>query len=443
MPETLSTATPPRSRAGRKPFLFLVLEAARPAALGARYALAGVDHVILGRGERRAALRRDDAVGRALVVEVPDRRMSTVHARLVSLAGGWALEDAASKNGTRVNGAPERRRALADGDLLELGETFFVFRELAATAHDLDGADLVAPARGLATLLPDVEAGFERLARVAASEVPVVVRGESGAGKELIARAVHALSRRAGPFVAVNCGAIPSGLIESELFGHRKGAFSGALEDRAGLVRTAHGGTLFLDEIGDLALPSQAALLRVLQENEVTPVGEARPVSVDLRVVAATHRDLDGMVARGKFRQDLLARVSGFAFDLPPLRERREDLGLIAGRLVRDGTTLSPEAARLLIDHDWPLNVRELEQGLGAAAALAGAGGRILPEHLPSPVREGTSGPEAPLDAEQQRLKDELSQRLREHAGNVSAVARAMGKDRTQIRRWMRRFGLG
>jgi DNA-binding NtrC family response regulator len=441
MPGTLSTVEPPRRPRGRAPTLFLILEAARPAALGARLSLVGVDHAIVGRADRRSATRRDDDAGRVLLVGVPDARLSTVHARLISLAGGWAIEDAGSKNGTRVNGVLERRRALADGDVIELGETFFRFRELEGDVPDLDAPDLAPPAPGLATLLPSLADDFERLARVAASEVPVLVRGESGAGKELAARAVHALSRRSGAFVAVNCGALPAGLVEAELFGHRKGAFSGAVEDRRGLVRAADGGTLFLDEIGDLAEPSQAALLRVLQEREVTPVGDTRPAKVDLRVVAATHRDLDDLVARGRFRADLLSRVAGFTFALPPLRERREDLGLLAGRLLRDGVTLSPEATRLLVDHDWPLNVRELEQCLGGAAALAA--GRILPEHLPAPVREARlPAVVAPLSAEDERLKAEVTRLLAEHAGNVSAVARAMGKDRTQIRRWLRRFGL-
>jgi hypothetical protein len=172
MPGTLSTVEPPRRRHGRKPYLFLVVEASRPAALGVRYALAGVDHVVLGRGDKRAGVRRDDEIGRALFVSVPDARLSTVHARLVSLAGGWVVEDAGSKNGTRVDGVLERRRSLVDGAVIELGESFFIFREMADDALDLDATAMAAAAPGLATLLPDLAAGFERLGRVAASEVP-------------------------------------------------------------------------------------------------------------------------------------------------------------------------------------------------------------------------------------------------------------------------------
>src|SRR5262249_43364073 len=159
------------------------------------------------------------------------------------------------------------------------------------------------------------------------STIPVQVRGDSGTGKELVSREVHRRSARTGAFVAVNCGALPTGLVESELFGFRKGAFSGATEDREGLVRAASAGTLFLDEIGDLPAPSQAAFLRVLQERAVLPVGGTSPIPVDFRLISATHRNLDELAANGKLREDLLARLSGFRIDLPRLKHRLEDLG--------------------------------------------------------------------------------------------------------------------
>jgi transcriptional regulator with GAF, ATPase, and Fis domain len=294
--------------------------------------------------------------------------------------------------------------------------------------------------------------------QVARSALPVVFSGESGTGKEILARAVHTLSGRSGAFVAVNCGALPETLVETELFGYRKGAFSGANEDRPGLVRSADQGTLFLDEIGDLPLPSQAAFLRVLQEREVLPVGGTRPIAVDVRLIAATHRDLDALVAEDRFRQDLFARISGLKVTLPPLRERREDLGLlIEALLARTGAppdhgVFDALAARALFRYDWPLNIRELERALAQAVVLAGDA-PIGCEHLPDAVADALAPPSAddePLEPEaeaasgdeESRLREELTRLLREHRGNISAVARAKGKARMQIQRWCKRFRL-
>jgi len=295
---------------------------------------------------------------------------------------------------------------------------------------------------------------FRLLGQVAQSQVAVVIRGDSGTGKELCARAVHKLSGRGGAFVAVNCGALPDTLVETELFGYRKGAFSGANEDRPGLLRSADRGTIFLDEIGDLPAPAQAAFLRALQEQEVVPVGGTRPVAVDFRLCAATHRDLDKLVTRGDFRADLLARISGYTVTLPPLRERREDLGLIVGTLLRrlfpdraDEVTFSSEAARALFAHEWPLNVRELEKALQAAVVLA-AGEAVAVWHLPEAVRgaaldsSSSGGSAKPLSEEDRALRADLEARFREHKGNISAVARSMGKARMQIQRWVKRLGL-
>jgi transcriptional regulator with GAF, ATPase, and Fis domain len=297
------------------------------------------------------------------------------------------------------------------------------------------------------TLVPDLERELVRLVQVAPSTVTITVRGETGTGKEVVARAVHRLSRRPGDFVAVNCGALSDSLVESELFGHKKGAFSGAVEDHDGLVRSANGGTLLLDEIGDLPPASQAALLRVLQEQEVLPVGATRPLPVDLRVISATHHDLESLVESGRFRADLLGRVGGFRLDLPPLRERREDLGLLIGTLIErlsgpraEEVTLTEAAVRALYRYDWPHNVRELEKCLAAALVLA-SGRPIDVPHLSPAVRAGPPEDSDPaLDDE--ALRARLVELLAQHDGNVSAVARAMGKARMQIHRWMKRFGL-
>ena len=453
----------PKGHPPDRPTLFLALECDRPLAPPARFALDEVDEVVLGRGSARDAHRTpDDAGGRRLSVTVEDRRMSTRHARLHKSPAGWAVEDAGSKNGTLLNGAPVDRALLGDGDLLELGHTLFLFRESLAAdrgpAEDTPAGAATAP--GLATLLPSLARDLATLREIAGSRVPVVLLGETGTGKELAARAVHALSGRLGLFVAVNCGALPETLVETELFGYRKGAFSGALEDRPGLVRAADGGTLFLDEIGDLPPSSQAAFLRLLQEQEVTPVGATRPIRVDVRLVAATNRDLGARVADGHFRPDLLARIAGCTIRLPPLRDRLEDLGLLVGTLLRrivpdrpEAVRISGEAARALFRYRWPFNIRELEKSLGAAVVLA-RGERIELDHLPAPLgRAAPVGPPAAAAAgepelrptltdEDLRRREELVRLLREHNGNVSAVSRAMGKARMQIHRWLKRYGL-
>jgi len=274
---------------------------------------------------------------------------------------------------------------------------------------------------------------------------------------------VHALSGRKGPFVAVNCGAIPSNLVETELFGYRKGAFSGANEDRPGLVRSAAGGTLFLDELGDLPLAAQSAFLRLLQEREVTPVGDHRAVPVDVRVVTATHRHLASAAERGTFRADLLARLAGFTVHLPALRERREDLGLLTaaflGRFASDpavAVSFTLAAARALFAHAWPLNVRELEKCIERALVIAG-GKPLDLEHFPeltgapgecvrssaaAAVADSSALPLRPLTADEQKHREALLVLLRQHSGNISAVARATGKARNQIQRWIRRYGI-
>jgi transcriptional regulator with GAF, ATPase, and Fis domain len=383
--------------------------------------------------------------------------MSQTHACLRRAGNHWLIEDAHSKNGTRVNGAAVEQVVLADGDVLELGQSFFVFRDAPGVEEGappvLEERDLRSFMPGLPTWLPGLARDLDGLESLARSRSPIVIRGESGTGKEVVARAVHEVSGRSGALVAVNCGAIAENLVESELFGHRKGAFSGADEDRPGLVRSADQGTLFLDEIGDLPPKAQTALLRVLQEREVLPVGATRPVKVDTRLVVATHRDLDAMVAGGRFRADLLARIGGFNLSLPPLRERHEDLGLLIVALLRrlpresaERVAFSRAAARSLFAYDWPLNVRELERALEVAVVLARAGPIEL-DHLPKALREvkrrGLAVPAATSEdpaEKQRRRKDELVALLRNHLGNVSAVGRALGKTRAQVHRWIKRF---
>jgi len=452
-------------RTRRAPHLFLVLQADQPLAASARYCLENVQSLSLGRAADGNTARFERSEGRDFKLTVPDRWMSSSHAVLRSVLGQWVLEDTKSKNGTLVNGSRHERTVLADGDLIELGHTFFIFREAIDTEENsasLEVGELRSAAPGLATLVPSLASEFRNLEAIAPSSVSVVVCGETGTGKEVVAQAIHQLSHRTGTFVAVNCAALTKTLVESELFGYRKGAFSGAAEDRVGLVRSADRGTLFLDEIGDLPASAQAVFLRVLQEGEVLPVGGTQPVKVDLRVLAATHRNLPELVEADQFRADLLARISGLTLTLPPLRERREDLGLLTGMLLRrhvakrgEPIHFSSDAARAMLLYRWPLNIRELEKCLTAAVVLA-RGGPVELNHFPRPVQAALEEPkrkdasptdagtgenlEGPLSDEDQRRREEILGLLREHAGNVTAVARVLGKARFQVQRWLKRY---
>jgi DNA-binding NtrC family response regulator len=291
---------------------------------------------------------------------------------------------------------------------------------------------------------PTLRAALERIALLAPGDLPVLVLGESGTGKELAARRIHRLSLRArAPFVAVNCAALPEHLILSDLFGHARGAFTGADRSRQGVFETANGGTVFLDEIGDLPLAVQGVLLRVLQEGEVRPVGETLPRRVNVRVVAATHRDLDALVAEKTFRQDLYYRLRGGSVVLPPLRDRGEDVLLLAerflfGRGAAPAPRLSRAARARLLGYGWPGNVRELQNVLSVAAALA-AGGVIGPEHLELPGAPEAAGGfyHQGMDAQRRRM---IVDALEKHGRNLSEIGRQLGMSRQGVSYWMKRL---
>jgi sigma-54 dependent transcriptional regulator, acetoin dehydrogenase operon transcriptional activator AcoR len=462
--------SPPAKRRGAPHthrYLFLVLEGARLDAGGVRVALGGVHSLRIGRGEARM-LRHAGEATQAL--EVPDSRMSSTHARILQEQATFVLADTGSTNGTLVNGRPSDIHVLRDGDVIELGQSVFLYREIeeesARGVPSRDSSAMVGSEPGFATLDPGLSRRLERLARLAPSPLPILLLGETGTGKEVAARGLHALSQRPGQFIAVNCGAIPHNLVESHLFGHVRGAFSGAHRDEPGLVRSAQFGTLLLDEIGDLPASSQAALLRVLQEREVQPVGSTRTTKVDVRIVAATHMPIEDLVERGAFRRDLYARLAGYTFTLAPLRERVVDLGLLiaamlaAGNLgTRHDLRMESGVARALLRHHWPMNVRELEKVLGAACLLA-EDGVITAEDLPPSItaslgvaehpepvvapRAVTS--EAPADAVAPEVDPDqralLVALLAEHAGNLSAVARAMRTSRSHVHRLRKRYGI-
>jgi two-component system response regulator AtoC len=285
---------------------------------------------------------------------------------------------------------------------------------------------------------------FKTAARVASSAATVLILGESGTGKEMVARAIHAASARAaGPFVAIDCGAIAEGVLESELFGHARGAFTGAQAPRRGLFEEAQRGTLFLDEIGDVGPALQARLLRALQEGEVRPVGTNEPVAVDVRVVAATNKDLATAVKEGRFREDLYYRLAVVTIRIPPLRERREDVPLLAEHFAAkharaEGAVVTPAALALLSAHAWPGNVRELENVIARALAL-NRSGVIVPEDLPEAVRGLPAGLGAPGGHERPTLA-ELERRyaatvLAEADGNKTRAAEILGIDRKTLYR--------
>ncbi|MCC6158090.1 MAG: sigma 54-interacting transcriptional regulator [Deltaproteobacteria bacterium] len=322
-----------------------------------------------------------------------DAYVSARHLAIDAFADRVEFRDLGSRNGTTQGGARVTGGEWAAGRTLTVGRTTLTLRSRES------GETLAAGDRRVPGLVGD-DAAIRELGelvhRVAPLDVTVLVRGETGTGKELVARAVHELSRRAaGPFVALNCATVPRDLFESELFGHVRGAFSGAVRDRRGMFALAHGGTLFLDEIGELPLDVQARLLRVLDDRRVRPVGGETPVACDVRVVAATHRDLERFVREGRFREDLWYRLNMVPLTLPPLRERLSDLDALAAHLMareaaaqgRAAPTLLPETLEALRRHDWPGNVRELAAVLARAIILAGEG-PVEPGHVMlSPLR--------------------------------------------------------
>jgi transcriptional regulator with PAS, ATPase and Fis domain len=313
-----------------------------------------------------------------------------------------------------------------------------------------DGVDF----HGLLSRDPAMLRVFDVVRRVAETDATVLVRGESGTGKELVARALHAESdRRARPFVAVNCAAFAPSLLESELFGHTRGAFTGAIRARDGIFARADGGTLFLDEVAELSPELQAKLLRVIQEREFVPVGGSTPVRVDVRLVAATHRSLRAEVAAGRFREDLLYRLRVVPITLPPLRERRTDVELLLRRLLvtlggpegRRAGRFSPEAMRELLDHPWPGNVRELQNVVQYALAV-GRGPEITLDDLPPEFREPRSpvpvppreAPSVPPGDEAERLREALAR----SGGNIGEAAALLGMSRPTFWRHRRRLGI-
>jgi len=307
--------------------------------------------------------------------------------------------------------------------------------------------------QGLLSRSPAMQAVFQIIQNAAETEATVLVRGESGSGKELVAKAIHDLSaRRNAPFLAINCAALSSSLLDSELFGHVRGAFTGAVKDHRGLFQRAHGGTLFLDEVAELPLELQAKLLRVIQERNFIPVGGDRSIDVDVRIVAATHRSLREEVKMGRFREDLMYRLRVVPIFIPPLRERREDIGLLIWHFIqlhnadkfRKIEKIDPQAMRALLDYTWPGNIRELHNVVEYAFAV-GRGATLRWSELPPEFREPRTVElpavqNSPLSADEESAA--IRQALEQSHGKVTQAARILGMSRATFWRKRKIYGV-
>jgi Nif-specific regulatory protein len=341
--------------------------------------------------------------------------------------------------------------------------------QVGALRRDLARRDRFSEILGTSAAMAEV---FRLMESAAASPIAVLVEGETGTGKELVARGIHRASARAeGPFLAINCAALPETLLESELFGHRRGAFTGAVQDHLGLFEAAAAGTVLLDEIGEMPMPMQVKLLRVLQEGEVVPLGDTRPRKIDVRVISATNRELSAEIAAHRFREDLYYRLAAFPIRIPPLRERREDIPLLADHFLAAAAErhrkwirgIDPAALDLLARFDWPGNVRELSNELERAAALARndetvgvaelsaklrttgptAEIRAAPEPVPSVARAGAPEVLEPLRQARATFESRyIAAALGRNGGNVSRTARALGISRVMLQKKMKALGL-
>jgi DNA-binding NtrC family response regulator len=406
----------------------------------ATYALPLGGKVTVGRGEGCEVRVLDDSVS---------RRHASVH-------GGTPprIEDLGSANGTHLGGQclpPHAPTPIPAGSLIEMGDTLLVLREMHAEEHQ------PVPTPAEVPFGPAMARVYETVHRVGASTLPVLLLGETGVGKGVIAEAIHRNSPRAGrPFVRVNCAAIAEALLESELFGHERGAFTGAVQPKPGLLEAAHTGTILLDEIGDMPLTTQAKLLHALEHNEVLRVGSVKPRPIDVRVVAATNRDLRALVAADRFRQDLFFRINGVTISIPPLRERVAEIRALAYAFVEEASarmgvpapTITEAAMRILLAYRWPGNVRELRNAM-VRATLFSQGGRIGEEQFELAMEGATShAGELGQDASTLRArvraleKEQIVDALERCRNNQVETARLLGISRGTLRSRMRELGM-
>jgi two-component system, NtrC family, response regulator len=384
------------------------------------------------------------AAGRALVLRDP--KVSRRHLELEVLGDGVRVTDLDSRNGSFHEGARFREIFVGTGAVIRVGDS-----ELQLLSGERGGQ--LPPAEsdrfgGLVGRSLVMRQLFAVLGRAATANTAILVNGETGTGKEVCAEAIHARSSRAtGPFVVFDCAAVPATLLESELFGHARGAFTGAHVARDGAFVQAHGGTLFIDEVGELPLDLQPRLLRAIDRQQVKPLGAAGYREVDVRVIAATHRDLREEVAQKRFREDLFHRLSVLQVMLPPLRKRKDDIPVLVRQLLGEGgPKVTPAAVALLVEHEWPGNVRELRNVLERARSLTQKGGALTPTELGfdgaavDESREGFHAAKDRLIATWERgWVTELLKRAR---GNVSKAARLGQLDRVSLHRLMKKHGI-
>jgi transcriptional regulator with PAS, ATPase and Fis domain len=385
-------------------------------------------------------------------VLLPSDQVSRVHAEITREGQGYLLRDRKSMNGVFVHGARVGAAPLVEGTVFRIGDVLGVVVALPDGQGDSDGD---ADADAFDTVIPGYFAGpvlarrLRPLRKVARTDLPVVLQGQTGTGKEGLASAVHTWSGRTGQFVAVNCAALPESLAEGELFGYRRGAFTGADQASRGHFRASHGGTLFLDEVLELPLALQAKLLRVLEQREVVPLGQSVAEPVDLRIVVAAQVPLRAAVADGKLRGDLYARLEGLTVELPPLRERVEEIPFLFSRILekRAGKAAPPAidvglAERLCL-YDWPFNVRELDLVARQLLALHGDEPLLRRSHLPERLLANLTPPERPAAPRQARQPgdtpdiDQVVMLLRANQGNVKQTAAALGISRPKLYRLM------
>jgi DNA-binding NtrC family response regulator len=394
-------------------------------------------------GEGEWLIGRDPACAMRLEGNDVSRRHAAI--RRTAADAQPVIVDLGSRNGIRVNGCAVATSELGCGDVVRVGGWVGVVAAAPSTFLE------IAPGLLGGAVL---QSAVAPLRQVAPSSLTIVLEGETGTGKEIVTRAVHAWSGRPGPLVAVNCAALPEGLAEGELFGYRRGAFTGADRASPGFFRSAQGGTLLLDEVSDLPLPLQAKLLRVLQEGEVQPLGETRTTPIDVRIVVASQQPLMDAVREGRFRADLLARLDGITVRLPPLRQRKEDVPHLFSHLLREWTkgrapAIECDLVERLCVHDWPFNVRELVQLVRQLLVLHPGDSLLCAEHLPARIGLPAAEPIAPpagkvsprLDAARASVEavelPTLLSALRAAGGNVARAAAMLGITRQRAYRLM------
>jgi DNA-binding NtrC family response regulator len=400
------------------------------------YHIGNASEVRIGRDRRNAII-------------LPHTTVSRHHANLLKQGRKYLLMDRSS-NGTFVNGERADKLLVDPGTQIHIGPFRLVLTEeemplWAKPTEESPVNEAVHPGTGLVGSSEEMAMLTQAIEKMAPSNATALIMGETGTGKELVARALHDLSERASAaFVAINCGAISPELVESELFGHEKGAFTGAGSERKGAFEQADGGTLFLDEIGELSMDLQPKLLRVLESGEIRRVGAQTTIRVDVRVVAATHRNLKAEAERGGFRSDLLYRLYVFPLLVPPLRARKEDVPQLAGYFYGDREAFTGPAMKRMMDHDWPGNVRELKNVLERARILTG-GGKIGPEDLIFLDESPLSGvtPTDPLPETFEELERLYYTRaLEKSEGNIRAAAKSLGIPKSTLYDRLKRYGL-